>query len=236
LTGGWGVPIDVLRGYAYKDGLSSVFPKTYVCAGNSQVQLSGKESTGKIKPMTQEARSAAPSRKKTLPTGARTDGHSVSSGPAFQHYQAAVLLLQQGKYEKALAALQKLLPEAPIEIKERCQMYISTCLRQLEKPSLAFDTPEERYDYAVSQLNTGYYDDAREQFNGILSSHPGADYAFYGLAVLDSITGRAQDCLANLARAIELNQRNRLQARVDNDFQNMQDDPRFTELLYPEAP
>jgi tetratricopeptide (TPR) repeat protein len=159
----------------------------------------------------------------------------VSSGPAFQHYQAAVLLLQQGKYEKALAALQKLLPEAPIEIK-RCQMYISTCLRQLEKPSLAFDTPEERYDYAVSQLNTGYYDDAREQFNGILSSHPGADYAFYGLAVLDSITGRAQDCLANLARAIELNQRNRLQARVDNDFQNMQDDPRFTELLYPEAP
>jgi tetratricopeptide (TPR) repeat protein len=88
----------------------------------------------------------------------------------------------------------------------------------------------------VSQLNTGYYDDAREQFNGILSSHPGADYAFYGLAVLDSITGRAQDCLANLARAIELNQRNRLQARVDNDFQNMQDDPRFTELLYPEAP
>ena len=55
-------------------------------------------------------------------------------------------------------------------------------------------------------------------------------------AVLDSITGRAQDCLANLARAIELNQRNRLQARVDNDFQNMQDDPRFTELLYPEAP
>jgi hypothetical protein len=40
----------------------------------------------------------------------------------------------------------------------------------------------------------------------------------------------------NLARAIELNPKNRLQARADNDFLSMQDDPRFTELLYPEVP
>jgi TolA-binding protein len=35
------------------------------------------------------------------------------TAPVFQHYQAAVQLLQQGKYEKALAAFEKLLPEAP---------------------------------------------------------------------------------------------------------------------------
>ncbi len=145
-------------------------------------------------------------------------------------------LLQQGKYDRALAALEKLLPEAPMELKERCQMYINTCTRQMEKPRLSFLTPEEHYDYAVSQLNTGFYEDAREQFNKILAGHPGADYAYYGLAVLDAITGRTQDCLSNLGRAIELNPRNRLQARVDNDFQSMVDDPRFTELLYPEVP
>jgi outer membrane protein assembly factor BamD (BamD/ComL family) len=184
--------------------------------------------------MMQEARSAAASRKKSSPSTARSDGHS-GTGPAFQQYQSAVQLLQQGKYDKALAALEKLLPEAPLELKERCQMYIHTCKRQLEKPSLAFLTPEEHYDYAVSQLNTGDYEDAREQFNKILAGHPGADYAFYGLAVLDAITARPQDCLSNLSRAIELNSRNRLQARVDNDFQSMLDDPRFTELLYPEV-
>ena len=85
-------------------------------------------------------------------------------------------------------------------------------------------------------MNTGYYEEAREQFSSILADHPLADYASYGLALLDSITGRSQDCLRHLARAIELNPRNRLQARVDNDFQNMMDDPRFTELLYPEVP
>jgi tetratricopeptide (TPR) repeat protein len=187
--------------------------------------------------MMQEARSAAPSRKKPPAQPAHQGSHSGSgTGPAFQHFQAAVQLLQQGKYEKALAAFEKLLPEAPVAIKERCQMYIATCQRQLEKPTLVFATPGEHYDYAVSQMNTGYYEEARDQFTSILAAHPNADYAFYGLALLDSITGRTQDCLNNLARAIELNPRNRLQARADNDFQSMVDDPRFTELLYPEVP
>jgi tetratricopeptide (TPR) repeat protein len=153
--------------------------------------------------MTQEAKSATSSRKHNSPSG-KSDGRAAA---VFQHYQAAVQLLQQGKFEKALAALEKLLPDAPDEIKERCRMYVATCRKQLEQPKLVFDT-----------------------------TYPKADYAFYGLAVLDAITGHAQDCLNNLNRAIELNGKNRLQARVDNDFQSMVDDPRFTELLYPEIP
>ena len=186
--------------------------------------------------MTQEAQSPATSRKKLSQPAAKSGGRAHPGAESvFQHYQAAVLLLQQGKYEKALSLLEKLLPEAPMEIQDRCRMYISTCRRQMDKINLKFLTPEEHYDYAISLLNTGYYEEAREQFNNILTAHPGADYAFYGLAVLGAITGRAQDCLDSLSRAIELNPKNRLQARVDNDFQSMVDDPRFTELLYPEV-
>ena len=188
--------------------------------------------------MTQEARSAATSRKKTSSPAAQTRRPCTHRRgtrlPALSIRRARCC--SKGKYEKALGLLEKLLPDAPAEIQDRCRMYISTCRRQMEKSNLSFPTPEEHYDYAISQLNTGYYEEAREQFNSILTAHPGADYAFYGLAVLEAITGHAQDCLDNLARAIELNPKNRLQARVDNDFQNMVDDPRFTELLYPEVP
>jgi tetratricopeptide (TPR) repeat protein len=185
----------------------------------------------------QEARGTAASRKKNAAPATKPDGRArAAADPVFQHYEAAVVQLQQGKYEKALGMLEKLLPEAPIEIRDRCRMYIATCRRQMARLNLKFDTPEEHYDYAISQLNTGYYEEAREEFNNILTAHPNADYAYYGLAVLESITGHAPDCLSNLARAIELNPKNRLQARVDNDFQNMVDDPRFTELLYPEVP
>jgi len=185
--------------------------------------------------MTQEARSTG-GRKKAPPTPAKSGSSSSANAAALQHYQAAVQLLQQGKFDKALAAFEKMLPTAPFEIVERCRMYVQTCQRQINKSGLKFVTPEERYDYAVSQLNGGYFEEAGDQFRGIIGDYPDADYAYYGLAVLDSITGRAQGCLDNLAKAIELNPKNRLQARSDNDFQNMVDDPRFTELLYPEIP
>lgn len=183
--------------------------------------------------MTQDTKTAAAGRKKSAPTATKQDFHSSA---AFQHYQAAVQLLQQGKFDRALAAFEKLLPDAPLEIKERCRVYIATCRRQIEKPVLTFATPEEHFDFAVAQLNNGYYEEAREHFDNILAQVPDADYVFYGLALLNAVTGQSQDCLANLARAIELNPKNRLQARVDNDFQSMVDDPRFTELLYPEIP
>ena len=188
-------------------------------------------------PIAQEAQSNVVSRKKSTTLAAKPGGHATSAtGPVFQHYQAAVTLVQQGKYERALAAFEKLMPTAPPEIVERCRMYMNTCQRQMDNHGLRFLTPEERFDYAVSQLNAGYFEEAAEQFRGIISDHPDADYAFYGLAILDSITGRSQSCLDNLARAIEMNPKNRLQARSDNDFQAMLDDPRFTELLYPEIP
>jgi tetratricopeptide (TPR) repeat protein len=186
--------------------------------------------------MMKEAQVSATSRKKSNQTAGRPESHpNAGSATAFHLYESAVQLLQQGKYEKALAAFDKLLPEAPAEILERCRMYMNTCQKQLDKPRLSFLTPEEHYDYAVSQLNTGYYEEAREQFQSILSGHPDADYVYYGLALLDAITGNAQECLRNLALSIELNPKNRLQARADNDFQSMVDDPRFTELLYPET-
>jgi tetratricopeptide (TPR) repeat protein len=191
----------------------------------------GRRAEGKI--MMQDLHSTATGRKKSAPAVAKPDGQSAA---AFQQYQAALQLLQQGKYERAMAAFEKLMTSAPIEIKDRCSIYIITCQRQLERPSLVFASPEEHYDFAVAQLNNGYFEEAREHFNSILSADPGADYALYGLAVLNAVTGQSQDCLENLGRAIELNPRNRLQARVDNDFQSMVDDPRFTELLYPEIP
>jgi hypothetical protein len=54
------------------------------------------------------------------------------------------------------------------------------------------------------------------------------------MAVVDCLTGQVEASLKNLNEAIRLNPQNRFQARNDSDFQNMADDPRFTELLYPE--
>jgi|SRR5580698_9421391 tetratricopeptide (TPR) repeat protein len=191
--------------------------------------------------MTLEARTTLSSRKKAnsnAPAGASSGSHGVAHPDAatLQHYQSAVQMLQQAKFDKALMAFEKLLGTAPPMLAERCRMYVVACQRELAKSKLTFTTPEEQYDYAVSLLNMDYYEEAREQFSEILRGHPKADFALYGLAVLDAITGQVEECLDHLTKAIDGNPRNRLQARTDSDFHAVQDDPRFTELLYPEAP
>ena len=187
--------------------------------------------------MTRESHTTTSSRRKSAsPTPTRPNAPAAPSAQTLQHYQAALQLVQAGKYEKAVVALDKLISAGTPEIVERCKMYLSACHRQMDRTKLSFDSLEERYDYAISLLNRDYFEEAREQFLEILAEQPDADYAFYGLAVLAAVTGQTEDCLESLAQAITRNERNRLQARTDVDFQTMQDDPRFTELLYPEIP
>ena len=79
----------------------------------------------------------------------------------------------------------------------------------------------------MSLMNVGDYVTAREHLEKILKQSPGADYACYGLAVLNCLTGHVEDSLKHLAQAIRLNRAYRFQARNDSDFQNLLDDPRF---------
>lgn len=166
------------------------------------------------------------------------DTHPSNDGARTQviaSYEAALRLMQEGKYDKAHTAFDKMLLSAPGDLADRIRMYINACVIQLSKGKTSFKSNEERYDYAISLLNDGHYEDARHEFNAILKHDGKADYAFYGLAVLASITGDSHTCLEHLTEAIRQNPQNRIQARGDSDFQDMADDPRFTELLYPEV-
>lgn len=161
--------------------------------------------------------------------------HDTSRAALLASYEAALLLMQKGKYDLAQAAFNQMLLASPVELADRIRMYINACLLQVTKGTTSFTSHEEQYDYAISLLNDGNYEDARDHFKQILAAKPAADYAFYGLAVLSSMTGDSHQCLEHLTEAIRHNPRNRIQARADSDFQDMADDPRFTELLYPEV-
>jgi TolA-binding protein len=178
-----------------------------------------------------------PTTKRAPKTLAGTVPASADNGRAhvLTLYESALRLMQAGKYEEARQAFDAMLAAGPGDLADRIRMYSNACLQQSAKGKTSFASPEEQYDYAVSLLNDGHYEDAREHFQAILQTNDKADYAFYGLAVLASMTGDSHTCLEHLTEAIRQNPRNRIQARADSDFQDMADDPRFTELLYPEV-
>ena len=154
---------------------------------------------------------------------------------AIARYEAALELVHQGKYLKAREAFVSMLDSAPPDVAASIRSFINACLLQISKGTTTFASHEERYDYAISLLNEGLYEDARQQFEIILKENKSATYVFYGMAVLASMTGAGDICLEHLAEAIKHDAQHRIQARADSDFQDMADDPRFTELLYPEA-
>ena len=153
---------------------------------------------------------------------------------AVQNYEGAVKAMQEHKFEKAKALLEKILAAGQRELMDRARVHLNLCNQQLAGATTSFKTHEEHFDYAVSLLNGGQFDQARGHMEKILKSNPKADFAYYGMAIVECLTGQIESSLKNLGESIRLNPQNRFQARNDSDFQNMADDPRFTELLYPE--
>ena len=153
---------------------------------------------------------------------------------AVQSYESGLRALQEHKFEKAKGHLQKVLAGPNKSLVDRAQVHILTCDKHLETSSLQFKTAEEHYDYAVSLINTGDYVTAREHLDKLLKQNPKAEFVLYGLAALHCLTGHVEESLKTLNEAIQAKPSLRFQARNDGDFQNLAEDPRFTELLYPD--
>ena len=154
---------------------------------------------------------------------------------ALQSYEAGLRALQEHKFDKAKASFQKVVTSAVRELVDRANVHLSTCNQHLERTTASqFKTPEEHFDYSVSLMNIGDYVGAREHLDKLLKQNAKADYVIYGMAALDCLTGHVEDALRRLEEALHLNPQLRFQARNDSDFQNLAEDPRFTELLYPD--
>jgi tetratricopeptide (TPR) repeat protein len=154
---------------------------------------------------------------------------------ALQNYEAGLRALQEHKFEKAKPLFQKVLAGPGKELTDRASVHLNICNQHLERTSATqFKSVEEHYDYAVSLMNVGDYVTAREHIEKLLKQSPKTDFVIYGLAALDCLTGHVEDSLKHLDEALRLNASLRYQARNDSDFHNLAEDPRFTELLYPD--
>jgi len=154
---------------------------------------------------------------------------------AVQNYEAGLKALQAHKYDKAKGYFEKAVAGDSPELADRAQVHLATCNQQMTHAATNFKNAEEQFDYAVSLMNMGDYVTARENFEVLTVKYPKLDFIWYGMAALNCLTGRFPEAISNLGEAIRLNPATRFQARNDSDFRNLADDPRFTELLYPDT-
>jgi outer membrane protein assembly factor BamD (BamD/ComL family) len=168
------------------------------------------------------------------PTPKKSMADDPRVAQAIQNYETGLRAMQEHKFDKAKTHFQKVVGGPSKELCDRASVHMNTCNQHLEKVTHQFKSPEEHFDYAVSLMNVGDYVQAREHLEKLQKQSPKADYVIYGLAALECMTGHVEDSLRSLDEAIRLNPALRFQARNDSDFQNLSEDPRFTELLYPD--
>lgn len=150
-------------------------------------------------------------------------------------YEEALQSFQEQRYPKAKAAFEKVLTGPSRELADRARVHLRI-VEQRSKPVEAPTprTPEEHYQHGVAMMNMGRWDEARDHLLKARKLAPKADYVIYAMAALDCLTGEADSAMENLKMAIQLRPENRYHARNDEDFAFLQEDPRFTELLYPD--
>ncbi len=189
------------------------------------------------------ARAGAPRpnvlKKKPLTSAAAKKAAKVLVDPRVQQqlrlYEEALQYFQQQKWHRAKELLQKVLAGPGKELADRAQMHLRICDQRIARVSeTALRSAEEHYQHGVAMMNLGRWDEAREHLLRARKMVPKADYVVYAMAALDCLTGDAESAMQNLKLVIELRPENRYHARNDEDFAFLQEDPRFTELLYPE--
>lgn len=111
-----------------------------------------------------------------------------------------------GKYDKALADFNRSLEFKPDDPD-------ALCYRGITYSKL------ERYDEAIAD------------FNRSLELKPDYTRSIYNLACLFSLWRKPKDALAHLEKAITLDKKCREDAKTDEDFGNIRDDPRFKKLV-----
>jgi tetratricopeptide (TPR) repeat protein len=154
--------------------------------------------------------------------------HTQNARKDFDRGAAA---LQKKKFEEAERNFQDLIEKYADEkeLVDRARVYLAICERQ-KKARPALTEAEDFYYAAVLEKNRGNVPEAIEHLKHAWKKNGGGRVDFL-LACCYAQSGDPGTALEHLKKAIDEDQRHRILARHDSDFDPVRDSPEFQELL-----
>jgi tetratricopeptide (TPR) repeat protein len=149
---------------------------------------------------------------------------------AVKQFETAVRYFHKESYGKAKEILKKLADTAPPEVADRARVHLRLCERRSATAS-APKTAADNYLFGVAELNAGRPESATGYLEKAHQQEPGREDVCYILAASYALQGKAEAALELLKAAVDLQPRNRFQARYDPDFRSLAGNPRFQELV-----
>ena len=192
--------------------------------------------TAKKKPVKKApARGAKPARatRKLSPAAPR---YSEQYEKALREYERGVTLLQKHSFREALEVFESVIEKFPdeSEIIDRARQYASICRERVEPRTPRPSSADDHFHLGVFYLNRGETESAVKEFERALQKDPTNDKVHYGIASAFAIGGDKTQAVKALAESVRLNEKNRVYAQNDSDFDRVRDEDEFIRLVEPE--
>jgi tetratricopeptide (TPR) repeat protein len=154
-----------------------------------------------------------------------------SSSSQWRAYDKAMDLFRKREFAAALPLFEEVARGPSRDMAHAAMMHINMCRRRLSENARAPETPEERYVFAVAEMNAGRLDSALVHLQKAVEERAQADHFHYALALCWGLKGDIQKAAAHLRTAIDLEPKNRVAAKRDPDFQALLRHPEIRAIL-----
>ena len=173
-------------------------------------------------------------RRKKRETG-KSSARAISREKQISLYAEAMKFFHTGNFAKAAKLFVQVTEGPGLEIAHAARMHGSVCARRLSSATLELKTPDDHYNYAITLINRGQFDPARQHLLQALGQLPDGDHVHYALAICYGAKGDLERAASHLKRAIELQPGIRITARNDADLAPIAREPQILDILYPEG-
>lgn len=191
-----------------------------------------KKKTKRVESRRTSVATAASSARSTSPQRAK----SKQFASAVQAYEAGIKLMHNEEFEKAIKCFNNLIgdhPEEP-EIQERAKVHVHACEKKIhEKARTVLRSADDHYNVGIADLNRRELGSAIQHLHHALKLTPKADHVLYALAAANALQGNRDQALQHMKQAIHHRPENRFLAARDSDFESLNEDPDFKQLVTP---
>lgn len=148
---------------------------------------------------------------------------------ALAAYSKAMKDFRKKEYQGASEKLKAFLKEfdSEKELIDRAKMYINICEGRRKKQTKALKSLDDYYQYAVYNLNMGYYEEALELLDKAQEKNPREGKVFYLKANVFCLMGTYEECLENLKKALKIDKFFGILAHNEPDFEPLWEDKKF---------
>ena len=152
---------------------------------------------------------------------------------AIEEFASAIKFFQKRDLARARDLFKEIVSKFPgeSEILDSARTYILICERGLHPQLPRLKDADDFYHQGVVLMNQGSLEEASRNFERALAEEPSSEKILYTQAAAFALSGRREESLATLRRAISVNHGNRARAANDADFDFLRDDSDFRTLV-----